>query len=105
MRVNELVNRTLQLSILEIEGVLVPKSSDRDKQVGESLANIESSINNEDDLLFSLLKYSFVVRYLSNNQAIIYSSLLESYLPLNLHLSSQALSSGMKPATEKYQSN
>jgi len=104
MRVNEFTT-TLQLSTLNIEGVLVPKISESDKKMGESFNNIESSINNEDDVLFNVLKYSFVIRYLSNNQAIVYSSLFDSYLPLNLHLSSQALSSGMKPQSEKYQSN
>ena len=55
--------------------------------------------------MVNILKYSFVVRYLSNNQIIVYSGLLETKIPINLHLSTQALSSGMKPLSEGYLSN
>lgn len=50
----------------------------------------------------NILKYSFVLRQVSNNQIILYSSFLESKIPMNLHLSTQALSSGMKPSPEYF---
>ena len=42
---------------------------------------------------------------MSNNQIIVYSSFLESLISINLHLSTQALASGLKPLTEKYRQN
>lgn len=48
----------------------------------------------------NILKYSFLLRFLSNNQVILLSSFLEAQIPINLHLSTQALVAGMKPSTE-----
>ena len=45
------------------------------------------------------------MRYLSNNQIIMYGSLLEAKLPIIFHISTQAFSSGLKPETEKYNQN
>ena len=105
MRVNEQDNQTLPLASIIIENVLIPELSEGEKKIGQSFNNLESSINSEDDVLMSLLKYSFVLRFVSNNQIIVYSSLLESSVPINLHLSTQALSSGMKPLSERFESN
>ena len=96
---------SMLLATVKKSSMIVPEITLNDRKIGQSFDDVEASINNEDDLLINILKYSFVLRYLSNNQVIVFSSLLDANLPLNLHLSNQALSSGMKPQTEKYLSN
>lgn len=68
----------------------------------KSFDSLDSLVNSGDNVLMDLLKYSFVLRYLSNNQIIVYGSLMSAKYPLNFHLSSQAFSNGLKPGNEKY---
>ena len=102
MRVNEDENRSYLLKVIEISQLLTPLVSENDKGVAQFFSDFESAINNDQDILVTLLKYSFFLRYLSNNQVLVYSGLLSVHLPHNLHLSTQALSAGMKPLSEKY---
>ena len=53
----------------------------------------------------NLMKYSFVLRYLSNNQIIVYGSLMNIQSPINFHFSTQAFSGSLKPEAEKFNSN
>ena len=102
MRVNEFDDSTLNLTLLKLDKVLVPSLSEGDLKLGKTFNNIEEFINQENNLLLNIIKYSFVLRFFSNNQVIILASLLEARIPMNLHVSTQALSSGLKPLPEKY---
>ena len=66
------------------------------------MSKLEEQISSGDNLLVNVLKYSFILRYLSNNQVIALASFLEAQIPINLHILTQTLSSGLKPRTEKY---
>ena len=68
----------------------------------KSFDSLDSLVNSGDNVLMDVLKYSFVLRYLTNNQVIVYGSLMNAKYPLNFHLSSQAFSNGLKPGNEKY---
>jgi hypothetical protein len=35
--------------------------------MAQSFDNVEKMVNNDDNLLFNILKYTFVMRYISNN--------------------------------------
>lgn len=102
MRLNESPNQSLTLREIFLERVLIPQVSDTEKKLTESLRNVEKQMGSESSLLMSILGYSFVFRYLSNNQPIILLGLLDLKKPMNLHISTQALSNGMKPVTEAY---
>ncbi len=81
-------------------GIILSKSTD--KQISQNFDDIDKYIQNSDNILMSLLKYSFLIRYLSNNQIIVYSSLMNINSPINFHIATQALSSGFKPESEKF---
>ena len=59
-------------------------------------------MRSEENVLMEILKYSFLLRYVSNNQVIALGSFLEAEIPMNLHICTQALSAGLKPRSEKY---
>ena len=103
MRLNEYLNQSTKIYETVVPGVLIPHQSLGDKQISRSLESIDSLLNSEDTALVDILKYTFILRYLSNNQIMVLSSLLECYSPINLHLATQALSSGLKPRSEKFQ--
>ena len=105
MRLNEFDNQTLTLTSIAFERILVPQISGSDKSTAQSFQSLEESINQDNNMLMNTLKYCFVIRYLSNNQIIVYSGLLKSEISINLHISTQALSSGMKPLSEKFNQN
>ena len=102
MRVNEMRNKDLILTTITETKVLIPTLSNADMKMAQSMDNIEEAINRGGSPLMVILKYSFFLRFVSNNQIIVFSSLLEAKLPINLHISVQALSSGLKPKTEKF---
>lgn len=109
MRLNDdLSNSTLDLRDFRLERIILPSSSSGEgwnSKMGEIFSEISQLAQNQDNVLINLLKYTFIIRYFSNNQIIVVQSLLRTELPLNLHLSTQALSSGLKPFTESYQQN
>ena len=102
MNLNEYRNQSLVLQRANIRGVIVPSLSDSDKRLSESFQALSNSLNSGNNTLMNLMRYTLIFRYLSNNQILILLSFLEVRVPLNMHFSTQALSSGMKPDTEKY---
>lgn len=102
MRLNEFDDQDLELNLVLIDRVIVLALSESDRKMAESLNNLEASINSDGSPVMKILKYSFVLRFVSNNQIMILSSFLEVHIPINFHISTQALSSGMKPGTELY---
>ena len=86
MKINEAGPGDLELISISLRDILVPQLSESDKKMAQTFDNIEKSLNSEDNFLINALKYTFIIRYLSNNQVILYSSLLNADIPLNLHL-------------------
>ena len=74
------------LSTILVNKILVPSSSSADKRTSEIFSDIEHYLNSGDNLFVDLLRYTFILRYFSNNQIIAVMSLLDSRIPLNLHL-------------------
>ena len=103
MQVNEFPDKPLSLIKINVEQVLIPQLSEAGKEMTKAMVKIENYIKQDDNILMNTLKYSFVLRYLSNNQVIVLSSLLNIKVPINFHIATQALSSGLKPETELYQ--
>ena len=42
------------------------------------------------------------MRYLSNNQILVYGGMMNLKTPRNFHVSTQAITSGLKPGSEPY---
>ena len=101
MRVNEF-SETIELAVIELNYLLVPQLSESDKKLTRSFDDIESYVKSDNNILMSILKYSFLIRYLSNNQILVFGSLMNLSLPINFHVATQALTSGLKPKTEQY---
>lgn len=67
MRVNEAQKEAILLSSIEIMGLLVPENTERDKKISQGFNGVEESLNSQDNIMMNVIKYSFVLRYLSNN--------------------------------------
>ena len=87
MRLNDFSDLVLQLRVIEFEHFLRPSLSDSDKKLSRAFDDLESYINNDNNFLINILKYTFFMRYISNNQIILFSSMLNIQLPINLHVS------------------
>ena len=64
-----------------ISQVSIPRllvAINNDKQLLSSLDNVQKYINSEDSLVSNILKFSLALRYLSNNQIILYASFLSA---------------------------
>lgn len=102
---NKFKYEILKLSQVEIDNILIPEISETEKNMYKSLQRVEEVINSENNLWVNILKYSFLLRFFSNNQIIALASLMNVRIPINLHSSTQSLSSGLKPRSEKYRQN
>ena len=99
---NNLENESLSLTRFTYDQILLPQQTERDISVLTSFDEIEQVIDSEDNLLMNILKYSFVLRFISDNQIMLVTSLMNFTLPMNLHLSTQAFLSEIKPQPERF---
>ena len=103
VRLNSQSDVEPELGLIELTDILVPELSDSDKRVLQQLKSLENYLEGDENILANILKYSFALRYLSNNQILLYSTFLEISVPINQHLTAQVLCGGMKPLSESYQ--
>ena len=67
MKVNEDKLQNLLLFSTSLDTIVVPVLSERSQNMIQSFDDLANMMSSEDNALMNILKYSFFLRYLSNN--------------------------------------